>query len=292
MCSDSSDILNRLNRVHRRLFCTSSPSAWILHNFVVLAFAVEDRALLGTVSPRPSNWGRRGVHAARLQESSEIFFCNDSTSYCFDALQWGIKIPPRLQFADGQGLHSWLNRDSSLGGTTVTSSKRLKSSFHSTWLVGVSPAMIQDHPLHSCDLQRGCILVSRHPAPVMHIHGMQRTASPMTKSSYRSLGRRHRVSGAKRWTKKIKERSEMSRLDYCCWTPFNALHQVGDQPLSLHISGNQIVKAMTLARRAGTWLFPDTACSCWFAVRFCQGALIRVKDGSRIQNTEIQFLEY
>lgn len=98
------------------------------------------------------------------------------------------------------------------------------------------------------------------------------------------------------WAEQRDERKKSKKnlrwVDYCCWTPFNALHQVGDQPLSLHISGNQIVKAMTLARRAGTWLFPDTACSCWFAVRFCQGAVIRVKDGSRIQNTEIQFLEY
>ena len=189
----------------------------------------------------------------------------------------------------GQGLPSWLNRDSSLGGTTVTSSKRLKSSFHSTWLVGVSPAMIQDHPLHSCDLQRGCILVSRHPAPVMHIHGVQgrQVLWPSHRTDRWDAG----TGWAEQRDERKKSKKDLRWVDYCCWTPFNALHQVGDQPLSLHISGNQIVKAMTLARRAGTWLFPDTACSCWFAVRFCQGAL-RVKDGSRIQNTEIQFLEY
>ena len=37
----------------------------------------------------------------------------------------------------------------------------------------------------------------------------------------------------------------------CHWSWLFIL-QVGDQPLSLHISGNQIVKAMHLARRAGT----------------------------------------
>ena len=34
-------------------------------------------------------------------------------------------------------------------GTSVASAKRLKSSFHSTWLVEVSPGMIQDDQVHA-----------------------------------------------------------------------------------------------------------------------------------------------
>ena len=133
-------------------------------------------------------------------------------------------------------------------GSVMTSSKRLKSSFHSTWLVEISP-LIQDR---TCK----CLLVALNIHQFLYnisivfitlsTHRINkskrrcfncRMASPTTESLYKSSGLRHR------------SRSKFFAIWAVALCSF-AL-QVGDQPLSVHISCKQIVKAMDIARRAG-----------------------------------------
>lgn len=169
----------RTGGIHRQPHSDLDPQAWAPKREAQEAGGPEPRAVSQSSSSRSSSSSDSsgsGSSGGRKLDPETKALCRSAP----DHARIGSSLEQCVQDLPMDVIVEFTQR-----GTSVASAKRLKSSFHSTWLVEVSPGMIQDG--------------KSYDRVIIQILGSQ----------------------------------------------------VGDQPLSLHISGNQIVKAMHLARRAG-----------------------------------------